>query len=144
MNVQETLIQDHLSKHITSRTSGTIVAEVPIQIDGKSDHLCVGAIQVRKGLIEKLRDPDAGRNHNLKPDDFKSYLHAFKKLYPLVTGELVASLFGMLVNKSGEVSMDFTGDVFYMHNDHYVIAFWYSSNKKVTFDRSNLQQIRLN
>lgn len=40
--------------------------------------------------------------------------------------------------------MDFTGDVFYMHNDHYVIAFWYTSNKKVTFDRSNLQQIRLN
>ena len=81
MNVQETLIQDHLSKHITSRASGTIVAEVPIQIDGKADHLCVGAIQVRKGLIEKLRDPDAGRNHNLKPDDFKSYPSELRNRY---------------------------------------------------------------
>lgn len=49
MNVQETLIQDRLSKHITARASGTVVAEVPIQIDGKADHLCVGAIRVRKG-----------------------------------------------------------------------------------------------
>ena len=144
MNLQETVIYDNLSKHVTTRANGTVVAEVPIVTDGKNDFICVAAIRVRKGLLKEIHDPNAGRNHNLVPDDYKSYLTAFAKAYPLISGELLGNLFELLMNKSAEISMDFSGDVFYMHNDHYVIAFWYGSNGKVTYDRTNVESIRLN
>lgn len=144
MNVQETLIYDNMSMHVKGRGEGSVVAEVPISIDGKEDFICVAALRVKKGLLKSLHDPEAGRNHNLIPDDFKSYLNAFAKLYPLISGELLGKLFELLMNKSAEVSMDFTGDVFYMHNEHYVIAFWYGSNNKVTYDRTNANSVRLN
>lgn len=144
MNVHETVIYDNLSLHISARAEGTVVAEVPIRTDHKDDFICVAAIRVKKGLLKELHDPNAGRNHNLNPDDFKSYLHAFAKLYPLISGELLSKFFELLMNKSAEISMDFTGEVFYMHNDHYVIAFWYGSNDKVTYNRTNANSVRLN
>lgn len=144
MNVHETAIYDNLSLHVKARAEGTVVAEVPIRTDQKDDFICVAAIRVKKGLLKELHDPNAGRNHNLVPDDFKSYLNAFAKLYPLISGELLGKLFELLMNKSAEISMDFTGDVFYMHNDHYVIAVWYGSNDKVSYNRTNANSVRLN
>ena len=144
MNVHETVIYDNLSAHVKSRADGTVIAEVPIRTENRDDYLCAAAMRVRKGLLKELHDPNAGRNHNLVPDDFKSYLNAFAKLYPLISGELLSKFFEMLMSKSAEISMDFTGDVFYMHNDHYVIAFWYGSNDKVKYDRTNANSVRLN
>jgi hypothetical protein len=144
MNVHEMAIYDNLSNHVKARAEGTIVAEVPIRTDNKDDFICVSAIRIKKGLLKELHDPNSGRNHNLVADDFKSYLKAFAKLYPLISGELLGKLFELLMNKSAEISMDFTGDVFYMHNDHYVIAFWYGSNDKVTYNRTNANSVRLN